>query len=179
MAGINHSRPHFGVQPHLIAYPYRLPLWKDSVRAVHVAAHEILEQVITVEAATALAKLRDPRPAVHCWPVNGDAPRCADGPDTQGRRTCALVHDGAHLRLRFDVSARQRLQAGIERWAHLHGFYSRGGVTTLAWLRCGRYVWRVYAPRILLLGTGVHHRHHGPVTHGWPHRTVWSQPRRR
>ena len=52
-----------------------LPFGMDPVRAVDVAAEEVLEPVVAVEPATPLTELGDPRPDVRGVRADGDGPR--------------------------------------------------------------------------------------------------------
>src|SRR5437588_7271815 len=76
MAGVSHDhfKPDRGRQPYSVAHPYLLPVRNDPVRAVDITAHEILEHVVTVEAAPTLSELGDPRPDIVCSSVNSDCP---------------------------------------------------------------------------------------------------------
>ena len=62
------------MQPQLPAHRHVLPLGHHPVRAVHVAAHGVLEKIVAVEAAAALPELGDPRPDVVRPAVHGDRP---------------------------------------------------------------------------------------------------------
>ena len=50
------------MEPDLVADLDVLPLGDDPVGAVDVAADQVLEEVVAVEAAASLAELRDPGP---------------------------------------------------------------------------------------------------------------------
>src|SRR5439155_6983923 len=70
----DHGKPDLGMQPHLVAHPYLLPLWSDSIHAVDVTAHQILQHVVTVEATPALSQLGEPRPDIRRSAANDDSP---------------------------------------------------------------------------------------------------------
>jgi hypothetical protein len=57
------------------AYINGLPFGNDLVRAVDIAANEVLQKVIAVETRTALAELSNPRPHISDGGANRDRPR--------------------------------------------------------------------------------------------------------
>lgn len=75
MARLNdrYREPYLRMQPYLVAYLYRLPLWNNAVGAVYVATHQIFEAIVTVEPTAPLPELGDPRPYILCSPRDGDA----------------------------------------------------------------------------------------------------------
>jgi hypothetical protein len=66
------------MQTQLVSDSDGLPLGNDPVGAVDLAAHEVLESVVAVEAAPPLPQLRDPRPYGGDGSRDGHGTRRAD-----------------------------------------------------------------------------------------------------
>jgi hypothetical protein len=60
----------------LVPDPGALPVRHDSIRAVDVAAHEVLKKIVAVETATALPQLGNPRPDLLGRGANSDRAGC-------------------------------------------------------------------------------------------------------
>jgi hypothetical protein len=57
---------------HLVPHADVLPVGDDAIRAVDVAAHQVLEEVVAVEPTPPLPQLGDPRPDLIGGGANGD-----------------------------------------------------------------------------------------------------------